>query len=163
VIPGSPLPLPLALAVATVAVGLCATLGRAFTTRAPRGWYDALAKPPWTPSGRTIGIVWSVLFATIGVSAALVWNRAFDLRFTSALALNLVLNAAWWWLFFARRWPSAALAELVVLEVTSVALALLAARVSTAAGWLLLPYALYLVFAGALNAAIVRRNRPGRP
>ena len=125
-------------------------------------WYETLPKPSWTPSGRTIGIVWSVLFTTIAVSAALVWSRSLDPRFTSALGLNLALNAAWWWLFFTRRWPAGALAELFVLSVTSGATALLAARVSPAAGWLLVPYVLWGAFAWAINAGIVRRIRAAR-
>ena len=152
------LSLPLGLAIAGAAAAACAALGGAFTARTVRGWYLTIAKPPWTPSGRVISTVWILLFALIAIASALVWRERLDVQFTSALALNLVLNALWPWLFFARRSPPAALAELFVLEVTCIALAILAWRVSPAAGALLLPYVVWVAFAGALNLVIVRMN-----
>lgn len=159
------IPFVIGLVVAGAAVGGFAALGGSFTARTVRTWYVSISKPPWTPSGRVIGTVWTILFALIAIAAALVWNRSFDVRFTSALALNLVLNVLWSWLFFARKWPLAALAELFVLEVTCVALTALAWRISPAAGALLLPYVSWVAFAGVLNGVIVRLNstRPRRP
>lgn len=156
------LPLPLGLAIAVVAVGACAALGARFTLRTMRadpGWYPGLSKPAWTPSPRRIRGVWTALYVLIAVAAALVWSEGLDLRFTYALLLNLVLNAGWSWIFFGLRSPGGALAEIVVLEVTCVALVPLAARSSTAAAALLLPYALWVAFATILNAVIFRRNR----
>jgi len=163
VIPGR-IPFPLGLAIAAAAVAACALVGGMFTARTARGWYLAIAKPPWTPSGRVIGTVWAILFALIAVAAALVWDRAFDVRFTSALALNLLLNVLWSWLFFAHKSPPAALVELCILEVTCVALAALALRISPAAGGLLLPYVGWVAFACVLNGVVVRMNstRPRR-
>jgi tryptophan-rich sensory protein len=159
------IPFPIGLAVAGLAVTACAALGGAFISRSARDWYPALPKPAWMPGGRVLGAVWTVLFALIALAAALVWGESLDVRFTSALALNLVLNVLWWWFFFAQRWPAAALADVFVLEVTCIALAALAWRISPAAGALLLPYVLWVAFAGVLNGAIVRlspdRRRPG--
>jgi tryptophan-rich sensory protein len=118
------------------------------------------------PEARRIRGVWTALYLLIGIAAALVWRESLDARFTFALALNLVLNAGWWWIFFGLRSPAAAFAELVVLEVTCVALVPLAARISTASAALLLPYALWNAFALLLNGTIAwrlrrRRSRPG--
>jgi tryptophan-rich sensory protein len=154
----SRVPFSLGLAIAGMAVAACATLGGIFTARTVGSWYVTIAKPAWTPSGRVIGTVWTVLFALIAVASALVWRERLDVQFTSALALNLVLNALWPWLFFARRSPPAALAELFVLELTCITLVILAWRVSPAAGALLLPYVFWVAFAGALNLVIVRMN-----
>lgn len=155
----SRIPFPLGLAIAGIAVAACATLGGVFTARTVGGWYVTIAKPAWTPSGRVIGTVWTVLFGLIAVASALVWRERLDVQFTSALALNLVLNVLWPWLFFARQSPPAALVELFVLELTSIALAIIAWRISRVAGALLLPYVLWVAFAGALNLAVVRLNR----
>ncbi len=38
-------------------------------------WYDALEKPSWTPSGMTIGIVWTVLYGLIALSVAIIYNK----------------------------------------------------------------------------------------
>jgi len=75
-------------------------------------------------------------------------------------AVQLVLNAAWTWLFFGLRRPGLALADLVVLWL-AVAVTLVAFwAVRPLAGALLLPYLAWTTFAGALNASLWRRNRP---
>jgi benzodiazapine receptor len=126
-------------------------------------WYATVARPSWMPEGRVIAAVWTGLFGLIAIASALVWRMSLDVRFTSLLAINLVLNVLWWWLFFGRRSPPAALVLLVPLETTCVALVFLAGTVSLPAGLLLAPYAAWMAFAGALNAAIVRLNRRRRP
>lgn len=155
------LPLPLGIAIALLAVAITAVLGRRFTTRGvgTGAWYATMARPSWMPDGRVIAAVWTGLFGLIAAASALVWTISVDVRFTSLLAINLVLNVLWWWLFFRRRSPPAALVELVALETTCIALVPLAGAVSLPAGLLLAPYAAWVAFAGVLNAAIVRRNR----
>ncbi len=156
----SHLPFLAGLAIAAVAVASCAAIGRILAARSLEGWYLTIAKPGWTPPDRVIGTVWVILFALIGVAAALVWRQRLDAPFTAALALNLVLNVLWSWLFFAHRSPPAALADLFVLEVTCIGLSTTAWRISALAGLLLVPYVLWVAFAGALNIAIVWLNRP---
>ncbi|HTO76016.1 MAG TPA: TspO/MBR family protein [Thermoanaerobaculia bacterium] len=141
-----------ALCAATAAIG-----GR-FTTRGLGPWYDDLAKPSWTPSGAVIGGVWTLLFAMIAVASAIVWGCGRPLAYALALGVNLALNAGWSYLFFARRAPAAALPELVILELTCIALVLLAWPASRLAAGLLLPYVVWVAFAGFLNGRIVRLN-----
>ena len=62
----------------------------------------------------------------------------------------MALNAGWCWLFFTAQRPKAALAEILVLEASTLALTRRAPAVA--------PYAAWNGFATALNAAIVRRN-----
>lgn len=135
-----------------------AGIGGRFTARGLGPWYDGLAKPSWTPSGGVIGAVWTVLFVLIAVASALAWSRGRPFAYTLVLGVNLVLNAGWSYLFFARRAPAAALSELVVLELTCIALVLLAWPVSRLAAGLLIPYAVWVAFAGLLNGTIVKMN-----
>ncbi len=140
---------------------LCAAaagIGGRFTAKGLGPWYDGLAKPSWTPPGSVIGAVWTVLFALIAIASALVWGKGRPLAYTLALGVNLALNVAWSYFFFARRDPSAALGELVILELTCVALVLLAWPVSRAAAALLLPYAAWVAFAGFLNWNVAKMN-----
>ncbi|MEO6512738.1 MAG: tryptophan-rich sensory protein, partial [Nocardioides sp.] len=60
------------------------------------------------------------------------------------------LNAGWCWLFFTAQHPKVALAEIAVLEASTLALT---RRVPALA-----PYAAWNGFATALNASIARRN-----
>ncbi len=137
---------------------ITAGIGGRFTARGLGAWYDGLVKPSWTPPGAAIGAVWSVLFALIAVASAIIWGHGRPTAYALALGINLALNAGWSYLFFARRAPAAALAELLVLELTCVVLVALAWHVSRLAAVLLLPYAAWVAFAGLLNGSIVRSN-----
>jgi tryptophan-rich sensory protein len=149
----------LALLVFGVVSFAAAGLGSLFTARGLGAWYDGLAKPSWTPPGPVIGAVWTVLFAFLAIASALVWKGGRPAGYAAVLLANLVLNVFWSYLFFARRNPAAAFKELLVLEASCLALAVLAAPVSLAAAALLVPYAAWVVFAGFLNWTIVRMNR----
>lgn len=136
-----------------------AGLGGMFTSRGLGAWYDGLAKPSWTPPGPVIGAVWTVLFALIAIASALVWQHGRPAGYTAVLAANLTFNVLWSYLFFAQRNPAAAFKELLVLEVTCLGLVASAAPYSRAAALLLVPYAVWVAFAGFLNWTIVRMNR----
>ena len=148
------------LALSGGAVLLTAVLGGRFTAMGIGPWYDGLAKPSWTPPGSVIGAVWTVLYVLIALASALVWSRATAAprAYAAVLLGNLVLNAAWCWLFFGIRRPDLGLAEIVVLWVTCVALVVLAARSSPAAAAMLVPYAAWVAFAGYLNWNVVKLN-----
>ena len=137
---------------------LPALIGARFT---PGEWYLELAKPAWTPPGWLFGPVWTILYLTIGVAAWLVWRRAGFRGAPTAWwtwGTQLVLNAAWSWIFFGLRSPGAALAEIALLLAAIAATVVAFQRVRPAAAWLLLPYLAWVCFATALNAAIWRLN-----
>ncbi|MEO5877518.1 MAG: TspO/MBR family protein [Streptosporangiaceae bacterium] len=125
-------------------------------------WYRRLSKPPWQPPGPAYGIVWTPLYAMIAYAGGRAMDQATrpDRRSIGlALGVNLGLNAGWTALFFAAKSPKAALAEIMVLNVSNAALVRQVWKADRRAGLLLLPYAGWTVFATALNADIVRRNR----
>ncbi len=146
------------LAVFGAAVAATGIVGGRFTALGIGPWYDGLAKPSWTPPGAVIGAVWTVLYVLIAIASALVWSRTGPLprAFVTVLAVNLVLNAAWCWLFFAARRPPVALVEIGALWVTCVLLVVLAAPKSKPAAWMLVPYAAWVAFASFLNWSVVR-------
>jgi tryptophan-rich sensory protein len=125
-------------------------------------WYRRLRKPPFQPPAWLFGPVWTVLYATIAVSGWWVWRRRGLPEARGALGwwgAQLGLNAAWSWLFFGRRRPALALAELLALQAANLGYARSAARVDPKAAWLVAPYLGWVGFAGVLNEEIVRRNR----
>ena len=71
---------------------------------------------------------------------------------------SLALNLAWSFLFFGGRMIGAALAEIVLLLIAIGVNAALFARIDRAAGWLLMPYAAWVGFAGVLNFELWRLN-----
>ncbi len=130
----------------------------------PGEWYASLAKPAWTPPGAAFGPVWTALYALMGIAAWLVWRREGFRGSILALTLflaQLVLNAAWTWLFFGLQRPGLAFLEIAVLWAMILAVTASFWRESRVAGALMLPYLAWVGFASFLNFAIWRMNRPG--
>ncbi len=148
----------IAAVVATAALGSLASSD----VRGP--WYLALDKPAIQPPGPVFGIVWSVLYTDIAATSAVVLDRLERMdpvaaeAYRRALAVNLVLNTSWSWVFFKAHRLLAAVGVAGVLAASSVDLARRAATAKPAAAVALAPYAAWCSFATVLSAAIWRRN-----
>lgn len=120
-------------------------------------WYQALQKPSWNPPGGVFGPVWTVLYICIAISGWLAWcaTRRIDATVTLWI-VQLLLNAAWSWLFFGLHRPDLALVDIVLLLATIIAFIVVARN--ALARWLFVPYALWVAFATALNFTIWRMN-----
>jgi benzodiazapine receptor len=127
-------------------------------------WYRDLSKPPWNPSDWIFGPAWTVILSLAAWSGVLAWTRASGNPgqglMVAMFGVNIVLHMLWSPLFFGLRRPDWALVELPFLWLSIVALMLDVSQFSTLAIWLLLPYLLWVTFAGYLNLIIVRMNRP---
>jgi benzodiazapine receptor len=140
---------------------LFAVIAAAFTGSRflPGPWYQTLAKPSWTPPNWLFAPAWTLLYIAMAFAGWLVWRNRGGLSLPLGLWIGqLVLNAAWSWLFFGLHRPVAALADIVGLLVLILAFILTAAPVSRGAALLFVPYGLWVTFATALNASIVRLN-----
>ncbi|MER5475876.1 TspO/MBR family protein [Streptomyces sp. NPDC002734] len=118
--------------------------------------YRALDRPAWAPPGWLFGPVWTVLYGTIAVAAWLVLRNP---RGSTRAAMTwwwvqLLLNLAWSPLFFAAGEYGLAFLDICLLLAAVVVTIVLFARHRRAAGLLLVPYALWVAFASALNLAI---------
>ncbi|GEJ98954.1 TspO/MBR family protein [Streptomyces sp. NPDC014684] len=147
---------------AAAAVAATAVTG-ATATDPDSAWYASLRKPSWQPPPWAFGVVWTPLYASIAYAAGRALGRARSPRQRAGivrdLAADLALNAAWTRLFFGRRDPQAALAEIALLNLGNALLIRRIARTDRTAAGVLAPYAAWCVFATALNASIVRLNR----
>ena len=144
---------------AVAATALIGTLG----TDVKSAWYRNLDKPTWQPPGAAFGPAWTTLYALLALASARTVDRLEKPEarraFAAVFGVNLALNAGWNWLFFKAHRPRLALTEIVVLEASTLDLTRRAARADSAAAAMLTPYAAWVAFATALNAAIARRNR----
>ena len=127
----------------------------------PGAWYAALEKPAWTPPRWMFPVAWTALYLLMAISAFLVWQIAGWPASREALGLfvlQLVLNAAWSWLFFGLHRPGLALLDVVALWMAIFATMVAFSQLDPLAGPLLFPYLVWVTFAGALNFSIWRRN-----
>lgn len=136
-------------------------IGLVLDTPAVQIWYPTLAKPSWTPPSWVFSPVWTTLYFMMAVAAWLVWRRFGWGGARVALALfacQLVLNVVWSGVFFALRRPGLAFVESVLLWVMILLTIIKFWPLSRTAGWLLMPYLLWVAYAVALNFAIWRMN-----
>ncbi len=144
-------------AVAVTAVALVGGLA----TDTESDWYRSLDRPSWQPPGPAFGIVWTILYATIAISATLACRDLPGRRrriVTGLFAANLVLNVAWTWIFFRAENPSAAGVEILFLLGTIAGLIRLILPYNRAAALLLAPYGAWVAFATVLTWTIAARN-----
>ncbi|MEM8871337.1 MAG: TspO/MBR family protein [Pseudomonadota bacterium] len=148
----------LTLAGLTAAVFGAASTGALFS---PGRWYDTLDKPVWTPPNWLFPVAWTFLYAAMVWAAYRVSGDDADLA-TPALAFwtaQIVFNALWSPVFFGLHRIGSALIVLICLWVCVVATTILFFRIDVLAGALFVPYVIWVSYAGALNAAILRSNR----
>jgi translocator protein len=140
--------------------GLAAAAGAVASIDAA-SFYAQLSRPGWAPPGSVFGPVWTVLYVLMAVAAWLIWREAGSAARRGALVLyvtQLILNALWSVLFFRERLGVWALADLLALWCLIVATAAAFWRVRRAAAALLVPYLLWVSFAGVLNYSVWKMN-----
>jgi tryptophan-rich sensory protein len=155
---GSWRPLLSAAAGAVLVMGV----GGALTDIGP--WYAGLRKPSWQPPDWLFGPAWTAISALVVIAAARSWNLAPSqsarARVVTLFLVNGALNVLWNILFFTLRRPDWALVEVVALWLSVAALVWVTRPICRSASWLLVPYLVWVAFAGFLNLAIVRLNAP---
>ncbi len=122
--------------------------------------FSLLKQPPLSPPAWLFPAVWSILYALMGVACYLVWISARkDNEPLFAYGIQLFMNFFWSILFFGVGNTLAAFIWLVLLFGAVVWTAVLFFRTRRAAGWLLVPYILWICFALYLNLGVYLLNR----
>lgn len=132
-------------------------VGGAITSLSVDTWYADLRKPPFNPPNWIFAPVWTALYVLMAVAAWRAWRRAGFKGGETALLVftcQLFLNLTWSALFFGFKEVELALIGIVVLLVLIVVNTRLFWRIDRLAGALFVPYAAWVAFATALNAAI---------
>lgn len=134
----------------------------ALVTRGSMDAYSGMNRPPLAPPGWVFPVVWTILFILMGVASYLVLTSGKDrgaIRQALRLyGLQLVVNFFWSILFFNLSLCWAAFVWLVLLWGLVLLTLVRFSRISGPAGWLLIPYLLWVTFAGYLNLMICILN-----
>ena len=133
-----------------------------FLTRSGAEQYsEAIAKPPLSPPPIVFPIVWGILFALMGISAARVWRAPPSKARTKGLSLfglQLAFNFFWSILFFNFQVFGIALIWLLILWGLILWMIFTFRQVDPLAAWLQVPYLLWVSFAAYLNYGVWRLN-----
>ena len=123
--------------------------------------FETLNQPPLSPPGWLFPVVWSVLFILMGIASYLVIvnGKSDDKKIAlTVYGIQLAFNFFWSLIFFNLEAYLFAFIWLTVLWVLIIINTVLFYRISKPAGILLLPYLLWVTFAGYLNLAIYFLN-----
>ena len=125
--------------------------------------FEALNKPPLAPPAWAFPAAWTLLYILMGIAAYLVYcSEKYPGRIERALtfyAVQLFMNFCWTLIFFNLKLYLAAFIWLVLLWGAIAGTALLFRFISKPAGWLMLPYLAWVIFAGYLNLGVYILNR----
>ena len=151
-----------ALAIGHVLGGIAAV---PWVVQATRTWYRKIALPSWTPPDRVFGPDWTVLYACMGIALARVLQRlpgGVPLWKSPAVGfwiLHYALNLCWAPIFFgAKRLRLGLWINYLLLATLGAGVIPRFAAVHVPSALLLVPYAVWLLYATVLNQAICQRN-----
>jgi benzodiazapine receptor len=149
------------LVIAIAPVIAAALVGQIATLPNLKPWYEGLAKPGFSPPNWLFGRAWAILYALMAIALWRILQSSEGSFKSIALILfflQLALNAAWPWMFFAGRNPFAGLINIVPQFLLIVATIAVFAQIDDVAALCVAPLALWVAFASALNFAIWRLN-----
>lgn len=131
----------------------------ALLTRDSMDAFATINKPVLSPPGWLFPVVWTILYILMGIASYLVLTS--EKSNSAALAvysIQLLVNFCWSILFFNLERYLLAFLWLVLLWLLIVKMTRLFYRISKPAGYLMIPYLLWVTFAGYLNFAIYLLN-----
>ena len=126
------------------------------------GGYRVMNQPPLSPPGWVFPIVWTVLYLLMGEASYRVLTSGKDQtqvkRALTAYGVQLFLNFLWPLVFFGGQMYLAAFVILIILWVTIFITLRRFSDIDETAGNLLIPYLLWVTFAGYLNLGVFLLN-----
>ncbi len=137
--------------------------GGLMTAQAVATWYQGLTKAALNPPDWVFGPVWTLLYGLMAVSAWLVWVRPRSVARRQAIlwfCAQLAVNLMWSFVFFGAQMLGLAVVDIALLWALIAVTMWFFFRQSRVAGWLLVPYLVWVTFAGYLNWAVWVMN-PG--
>ena len=147
--------------IVSIAISLGVGALSGYLTKNSMSLYQELVKPQLTPPGWIFPIVWTILFALMGISAYLIYvsdskekNQALQIY-----AIQLMLNFIWSLAFFNMQAYLLAFVILILLWISIIAMIKVFYEINPLAGKMQVPYLLWVTFAGYLNLVIYLLNK----
>ena len=135
----------------------------AFLTRNSMTTFESVAKPPLSPPGWLFPVVWTILYILMGIASYLVsTSKGPKTLSDSALAiygLQLVFNFFWSIIFFNMEAYLFAFIWLIALWLLILWTTVSFYKINKTAGLLMIPYLIWVAFAGYLNFGIYLLNK----
>nr|WP_319391224.1 TspO/MBR family protein [uncultured Cohaesibacter sp.] len=124
----------------------------------PGPWYQALAKPPFTPPNWLFAPAWTILYGLIGMVGARVFGGDDNRGLFRIWLIQMLLNFVWSPVFFGWQLAGAALVIIGMLLITIAVFMAQARRRDLLSSVLFAPYLIWVAYASYLNAGIYVMN-----
>lgn len=123
--------------------------------------YNDLIKPNLTPPGIVFPIAWFILYTLMGISLYLISETSSVSKKGSykIYFIQLIVNSLWTLLFFGLDFKLISFIWLIFLIVLVIIMFIKFYKINKIAAYLLIPYIVWLFFAGYLNLSIYLLNR----
>jgi translocator protein len=128
------------------------------TGLSPEGWIAKFSDIFWGDPTWLIPPSWLLVYGLVAVSGWLVWisTDSLDVIFPMIVyAVQLVLNASWWWIYFVLEDPMLAITTLTLLSCLILFNIIVFWFYYKWAAVLLVPYFSWVVYATSLNWALI--------
>lgn len=146
-----------------IAIPLAIVALSAFLTRDTMLKFQELNKPDFAPPGSIFPIVWTVLFVLMGIASYRVYLKGIENQeVKNALIfyiIQLIFNFFWSIIFFRLELRGLAFIWLIILWILIVITTVKFYKIDKISGYLMIPYILWVSFAGVLNYSIWMLNR----
>ena len=127
-----------------------------------KGFYAKLVRPPLSPPGWVFPAVWTILYAIMGISAYMIYSaKAYDDEKRKALTVywvQLFVNFSWSIVFFRMRLLNTAVIVIIALLVLIAVMIKMFLKIRPIAGYINIPYLVWVAFAAYLNIATAILN-----
>lgn len=124
--------------------------------------YDSLNLPPLSPPNQLFGIVWPIMYALMGIAFYLVIREHTDAHLKRMAVvfyiIQLVLNIFWSPVFFGGDAFVPASVIIIAMDILTAITIRYFLAVRRAAGYLLVPYLVWLLFATYLSIGVAVLN-----
>lgn len=125
--------------------------------------FETINKPWFSPPAILFPIVWTILYILMGISSYLICSNKTDEKFKKRAGtiyiIQLIVNSLWTLFFFRLKWYLFAFIWLLLLILLVVIMIFKFYNIKPLAGYLQIPYILWISFAAILNFAIYNLNK----
>ncbi|MHC1723574.1 MAG: TspO/MBR family protein [Aminipila sp.] len=146
-----------------IAIPLAVGALSSFLTRDTMVKFQQLNKPDFAPPGSVFPIVWTILFILMGIASYRIYLKGTENQEVKMALIfymiQLVFNFFWSIIFFGFGQIGLAFIWLIMLWILIFITTVIFYKIDKKAGYLMIPYLLWVSFAGFLNYSIWMLNR----
>lgn len=122
--------------------------------------FNEIIKPDYTPPRIIFPIVWIVLYILMGISSYLIYTSNSPKKEDAlrVYALQLIFNMLWTFFFFNLNWFLFSFIWIIILIILVLIMIYKFIKINNIAGYLQIPYLIWLLFASILNISVYFLN-----